>query len=319
MILVTGCAGFIGSHLCERLLLEGYKVVGVDNFDQFYDKQIKLSNLSVVMRHSGFHFHEGNICDESTWELLKQYAVTCIVHLAAKAGVLPSLQYPKDYLKVNIDGTYEVLKFMQHQGIKNIVFGSSSSVYGKNNRAPFSEEDMIDSPISPYAFSKRSCELMLYTWHHLYQLNVICLRFFTVIGPRQRPDLAIRKFVTKILNNEPIEMYGEGDTLRDYTFVGDIVEGILSSIRFVGNKSNVYEIINLGNEHPVSLHTLIQEVYRLLDRTPHIIKKELQAGDMLITSADCKKANQLLNYSPKVSFSEGLKLFIDWYKQTSLT
>jgi UDP-glucuronate 4-epimerase len=314
MILVTGCAGFIGSHLSERLLSSGHEVIGIDNFDPFYDKELKLKNLQYLLKYPGFHFIEGDICDETTWENASGKTIDTVIHLAAKAGVLPSLQHPDQYIRTNIHGTYKVLEFMQQEGIRNLLFASSSSVYGNNKKLPFSEEDNVDHPISPYAFTKKSCELLIHNWHHLYNINAVCLRFFTVFGPRQRPDLAIRKFVSKIMRDEPIEMYGDGGTARDYTYIDDTVEGIMRALRFVRGGKKTYEIINLGNHEPVSLGELIETIYKVLDKTPNIIQVDMKPGDVLYTYADLSRAHTLLQYTPKTSLTQGIQKFVEWYQ-----
>jgi len=314
MILVTGCAGFIGSHLCERLLSDGQKVVGLDNFDAFYPKSVKLKNMDGLFANPHFTFYEGDICDQAIWKKLKVHPITCVVHLAARAGVLPSLANPGNYIETNINGTYHLLEYMKKNEIRNLVFASSSSVYGNNTKIPFQESDSVDHPISPYAFTKKSCELMIHSWYHLYKINAICLRFFTVFGPRQRPDLAIRKFVTKIIQNEPIEMYGDGNTARDYTYIDDIVDGIISSINYCCTKEEVYEIINLGNHHPVTLQNLISTIYLALKKPEQVIKVPMKPGDVCFTYADISKASSLLNYAPKISLESGLHNFIEWYQ-----
>lgn len=312
-ILVTGVAGFIGSHLAEMLLKLGFKVIGIDNFDPFYDKSLKEQNVAGFISNTNFTFIEGDICIADTWNKIHE-PIEAVIHLAAKAGVLPSLKDPTSYIHTNILGTQFVLEFMKEKQVKKLLFASSSSVYGNNPTIPFLETDNVDHPISPYAYTKKAGELMIHTWHYLYQIDAICLRFFTVFGPRQRPDLAIRKFTHKIVSGQPIEMYGDGSTARDYTFVNDTVDGIVKALHYVLGNDRVYEIINLGNHHPVTLKELIDKIYTQLDMKPQIEVKEKQAGDVEITYADISKAKQMLGYEPNTSFDEGLKEFINWFK-----
>lgn len=314
-ILVTGCAGFIGSHLTERLLAEGYRVVGVDNFDPFYDRSIKERNLTNALAHPDFLFIEADI---RTTDWLGQLdAVDALIHIAAKAGVRPSIEQPAEYISTNITGTHNLLNWMQTKGVQKLVFASSSSVYGNNEKIPFSETDAVEQPISPYAFTKRSGELLTYSYHHLYGMSVINLRFFTVFGERQRPDLAIHKFVKMMDRNEPIPMFGQGDTSRDYTYVSDTVDGIVAALRYVDEHPNAYEIINLGNHSPVTLQTLVSTLYRLMDKTPNVRHLPKQPGDVERTYADVSRAAALLGYAPKVSLDEGLSRFVNWYKTLS--
>lgn len=316
-ILVTGAAGFIGSTLSEFLLKRNYKVIGLDNFDSFYKKEIKLQNLSIFESNSNFSFQEGDICEVQTFEKLPT-DVDAVIHLAAKAGVLPSLENPAAYINTNILGTQNLLDWMNSYEIKNLVFGSSSSVYGNSKSIPFKEDFDVRNPISPYAATKVAGELLTHTFHHIYKFNVINLRFFTVIGERQRPDLAINKFVGMIMNDDPVTMYGDGSTARDYTYVGDIVEGIYAALNYLFEHSNTYETINLGNHTPVKLNDMIDTLYKLLNKHPNIQQLPMQPGDVNITYADISKAQALLNYSPKVSFEEGCKRFIDWFKNKNL-
>ncbi len=312
-VLLTGCAGFIGSHLCEKLLAEGHRVTGVDNFDPFYDKKIKLRNLSASMQNSMFRFVETDLSEENGTENLRDnYNV--VIHLAAKAGVLPSIKNPEAYLRSNITGTLNILELMKDRGIRKLVFGSSSSIYGNNKKTPFGEDDNVDHPISPYAFTKKSCELLTHTYHHLYRIDVLNLRFFTVYGPRQRPDLAIHKFVRLMSENKPITLYGKGETARDYTFVGDIVNGILGAVDFLMKNNNAYEIINIGNNKPVKLKDLVEMLYELTGKQKNITCLPEQAGDVELTYADISKASRLLNYQPLKPLREGLEEFISWMR-----
>ena len=312
-ILITGCAGFIGSSLTEELLSQGYQVIGIDNFDPFYSREIKEQNLASSLHHPNFHFYEGDIALKETFEQINNH-VDSVIHIAAKAGVRPSILNPQAYIQTNIVGTETILNWMNSKGIKKFVFASSSSVYGNNTPVPFSEESIVDYPISPYAFTKKACELLNHTYHHLYQFDIINLRFFTVYGERQRPDLAIHKFVDAIYKNEPITMYGEGDTSRDYTYVKDIVKGIISALNYVNNTISVFETVNIGNSSPISLKDLVALIYELTNKTPNILKLEKQAGDVDVTFSDISKAKKLFQYEPQTTLKEGLFNFIKWYK-----
>jgi nucleoside-diphosphate-sugar epimerase len=312
-ILITGVAGFIGSHLCEKLLGLGHQVIGIDNFDTFYNRNIKEDNLKVALQNSLFSFCELDITNSTDFEKWPD-KIDVVVHLAAKAGVRPSIENPEAYLKTNILGTLNVLEYMRKIECQNLVFASSSSVYGNNTKIPFEESDSTDHPISPYAASKKSCELLIYNYHKLYQFNCINLRFFTVFGPRQRPDLAIHKFIKKISANEPIEVYGHGDTARDYTFVEDTINGIVSSINYIQSKQNIFETINLGNNTPISLKVLIQKIETHLGKKAKLNFQPMQDGDVDITFSSIEKAKELLSYNPSTSMDYGLEKFIAWYK-----
>jgi UDP-glucuronate 4-epimerase len=312
--LITGCAGFIGSHLLDRLLSEGHRVYGIDNFDPFYPKETKQRNILGALANTGFVFHEADIRDPASFNVFPE-DIDFVLHLAAKAGVRPSIENPESYLNTNILGTLNVLEFMRKINCKNLVFASSSSIYGNNIKIPFEETDNVDHQISPYAVSKKSGELLNYNYHNLYNFNIINLRFFTVYGPRQRPDLAIHKFVSKIMSNEKIDVYGDGGTSRDYTFVDDTISGIVGAIKYIQENKNIYETINLGNNHPVPLKTLIEKIETSLNCKAIIQYKPMQEGDVDITYASIEKAKTLLNYSPKTSIDEGLKKFISWYKE----
>jgi UDP-glucuronate 4-epimerase len=314
-ILVTGCAGFIGSHTTEALLARGYKVVGVDNFDPFYPKPVKERNLSGFLNHPEFRFYETDFTERDNLDQLPD-DITHVIHLAAKAGVRPSIDDPQGYMKTNLTGTYNILDWMVARGIRKMVFASSSSVYGNNPKLPFSETDNVDNPISPYAFTKKANELMNHTWHHLYGIDIVNLRFFTVYGPRQRPDLAIRKFAQLIKYNKPITMFGDGTTGRDYTFIEDIVAGILSSLDYVVKNDKVFEIFNLGNSSPVSLRELTDTLYRLMGKEKSIIYEPMQPGDVNFTYADISKAERLLGYKPATPLAQGLKKFLEWLEST---
>jgi UDP-glucuronate 4-epimerase len=314
-ILITGVAGFIGSSLAMKLLDSGNKIIGIDNFDNFYDPNIKKQNLNELLNNKNFIFYEFDIRDASKLHSIKE-KIDVIVHLAAKAGVLPSINLPQEYISTNINGTQNILDFMNLKAIQKMIFASSSSVYGNNLKVPFSESDNVDYPISPYAFTKKTCELMNYTYHHLYKLDIINLRFFTVYGPKQRPDLAIHKFVKLIESGRPVEMYGDGSSARDYTYIDDIVNGIQKSIDYIYTKSNVYEIINIGNNSPVTIQYLISTIYDIMGKVPNIITSPSKPGDVDITYADLTKARNILDYTPSTELRAGLEKFIDWHSNS---
>ena len=312
-VLVTGAAGFIGSHLCEALLERGYKVTGIDNFDSFYDENIKRDNLQASLDHENYTFFQGDAGDTQLLDSIP-HKIDVVVHLAAKAGVLPSLKDPNAYIKANVELSNNILEWMRSNGVQKLVFASSSSVYGNNARIPFSETDDVNEPISPYAFTKRSCELMNHTYHSLYGLDIVNLRFFTVYGERQRPDLAIHKFVRLIMNGQPLTIYGDGETARDYTYYADTVDGIIAAIEYVKNNTGVLETFNLGNHSPVSLKELISAISEAAGIEPKLVYEKMKPGDVNITYASIDKAQKLLNYHPKTNLKEGLRNFIKWYK-----
>lgn len=312
-VLVTGCAGFIGSTLCEKLLLSGCRVVGIDNFDPFYPRAVKEDNLKTCRLNSAFEFFEKDISYKEQLSSIDR-TVDVVIHIAAKVGVRPSIYNPQAYIQTNITGTQNILDWMNERGVKKLVFASSSSVYGNDTQVPFSESANVDCPISPYAFTKKACELLNYTYHSLYQFDIVNLRFFTVYGERQRPDLAIYKFVDAISKKEPIIMYGKGDTSRDYTYVQDTVAGVLGALKYVSENKNVFEIANLGNSHPVSLKELVDTIYELMEEEPNILYESKQPGDVEATFADISKAKKLFGYNPETNLRDGLKNFIAWYQ-----
>ncbi|MFT8316567.1 MAG: GDP-mannose 4,6-dehydratase [Clostridium sp.] len=321
-ILVTGGAGFIGSHLCEALLKRENKVIIIDNFNDYYNPIIKKKNIQDMynsMKLNGISIHnlrlfEGDIRDKEKLNEVFNEKIDIIVHLAAMAGVRPSIKNPVLYYDVNINGTLNLLEKCRENEIKKFVFASSSSVYGNNKKVPFSESDNVDFPISPYAATKKSGELLCHTYYHLYNINTACLRFFTVYGPRQRPDLAIHKFTKLISNGEGIPFYGDGTTERDYTYIDDIVNGILSAIDWVDNSNKNYEIFNIGGDHTISLKEMVETIENTLDKKAKLNIMPMQPGDVNRTCADISKSNNVLGYNPKVSFKEGIKNFVDWYK-----
>lgn len=315
-ILVTGGAGFIGSHLCGQLLEKGRRVVCLDNFDTFYDPAIKERNVAALLEDGNFTLVKGDIRDARVLKnIFADNKVDCVVHLAAKAGVRPSIRQPAEYMDVNVNGTTCLLEAMREAGVNRFVFGSSSSIYGNQVKMPFSESDDVSRPISPYAASKRSGELLAHVYHHLYGMDVVCLRFFTVYGPRQRPDLAIHKFTQLALNDQPIPLYGDGLTRRDYTFVEDIAGGIMTLIETPGRG---FEIFNLGCGNPVTLFDMVKALEKVLGKRLAINFLEKQPGDVEQTWADIGKAHKAFGYQPSVSLEEGVRQFVEWYRATML-
>jgi len=309
-LLVTGGAGFIGSHLIERLLREGDEVVCLDNFNDYYGPEIKRNNIKSFLRERNFELVKADIRDKDTLkEIFEKYKFQKVIHLAAQAGVRLSLKQPNLYVDVNINGTLNLLELSREYKIKNFIFGSSSSVYGTTKEIPFSEEGKL-KPISPYGVSKRAGELLCYTYNHLYNLPVTILRFFTVYGPRQRPDMAIHKFTKLIDECKKIYLYGDGKTSRDYTYISDIVEGIISAL----NNNFNYEIFNLGNSNPTNLSYLISLIEKNIGKSVKIKYLPEQPGDPSITFADISESKRMLNYEPKVKIEEGIKRFVEWYK-----
>lgn len=308
-ILVTGGAGFIGSTLIDHLLTEGHKVISIDNFDHFYARAIKERNIAAHYNSPNFSFFEADIRHIDQVPALESLPVDVIVHLAAKAGVRPSLENPVEYFDVNINGTLQLLEFARKKQIRQFVFASSSSVYGINPNIPWKESEADLMPISPYASSKLAGEKIGFTYSHLYGIRFIALRLFTVYGPRQRPDLAISKFFNAIINGHPIHMYGDGSTGRDYTYVEDIVRGIRSAISYDASR---YEIFNLGNNKPTSLKVLIDMIAGITGKVPEIIPCSEQPGDVRFTCADIAKSVDQLHYKPDTRLEEGLGIQYNW-------
>ena len=313
-ILVTGGAGFIGSNLCEKLVFElNREVVCADNFNSFYSPLIKENNIAELLKNRNFKLFRVDICNKDLLKkIFQQNKIDLVIHLAAMAGVRPSIENPLLYEQVNIKGTMNLLECMREEKIKKLIFASSSSVYGGNKKVPFSEEDKVDFPISPYAATKKAGELVCYTYHHLYDISAFCFRFFTVYGPRQRPEMAIHKFIAKIINGEEINIYGDGSSSRDYTYIDDIVSGIVSGIDALRG----YEIINLGNSHPETLSGLIKIIEKTSQINAKIKFEEMKPGDVFTTFADINKAAKLLDYNPVVSLETGISRFLSWYKKT---
>jgi UDP-glucuronate 4-epimerase len=310
--LITGGAGFIGSHLVDRLLATDVeRITVVDDFNDFYNPAIKRHNICEHQNDSRYSIHEVDIRDRAALErVFNEGNFDCVVHLAARAGVRPSLAEPQLYTETNINGTVNLLELARRQSIKQFVFGSSSSVYGINAKVPFSEDDPIRQPISPYAATKGAGELLCHTYSHLYGLRCVCLRFFTVYGPRQRPDLAIHKFAKLISQHKPIPVFGDGTTRRDYTYIDDIIDGVTAAIDY--DQTN-YEVINLGESRTVELRELISLLEKELDTHAIIERQPPQPGDVPQTFADVSKARALLNYQPKTQIEEGLHRFVEWF------
>ncbi len=309
--LVTGAAGFIGSHLCERLLVEGWTVVGVDNFDDFYDPKIKRLNIDSCLKNKNFKLIEADIRDSTAINKAIGSDIEIIVHLAAKAGVRPSIAQPVLYADVNVNGTTVLLEAAKKHNVTKFIFASSSSVYGNNEKVPFSEEDNVDFPISPYAATKKAGELICHTYHHLYGIHITCLRYFTVYGPRQRPDLAIHKFAKLIEQTKPIPVYGNGTMMRDFTYIDDIINGTLAAIE----QCTGFNLYNLGCSHPISVNDLIAEIEKALGKKA--VKEYLppQPGDVERTYADVTKAAKDLGYNPSTTIQEGLAKFVTWLRK----
>jgi len=313
-ILVTGCAGFIGSNLVDYLLKEGHIVIGIDNFDNYYPKEIKISNLQAANRNNYFYFFEVDILNQiKLFELKNNY--DAIIHLAAKAGVRPSIENPSLYQRVNVEGTQNILNFAKVCGVNKIIFASSSSVYGINENLPWKESDLKLMPISPYASSKISGEFLGQTFSNSYNKTFISLRFFTVYGPRQRPDLAINKFFKKIKNNEVIELYGDGTSIRDYTYISDTIDGIYAAL--INNNLTGYNVFNLGSGAPISLIDMIQTIEEILEKKAKIKYLEMQLGDAPKTYSDNSSSRYFLNYSPKISFKSGLNFYFNYLDQNT--
>ena len=348
-IIVTGGAGFIGSHLCEKLLSLGHRVINIDNFNDFYDFRIKIRNvlestdnrelirdfqelgknikenlrkddiveaLCDVAEGRNYKLYYGDIRD---MDFLNKIFITekpeMIINLAGMAGVRPSLLDPILYEDVNIKGTMNLLEMCKKYNVKKFIQASSSSVYGNNKKVPFKEEDNVDFPISPYAATKKSCELMGYVYHSLYKIDMFQLRFFTVYGERQRPDLAIYKFTKLISEEKTVSVYGNGNSFRDYTYIDDIIQGILKSIDYLIKNKNIYEILNLGKSHTISLKEMIFVIENELNKKAKIKNFPFQQGDVEKTYADISKGKRFIGYAPKIDFNEGIKRFIKWYRE----
>ena len=336
--LITGGAGFIGSHLVGELLKGGNKVINVDNFNEFYDYNIKVKNvldstgkiqqnneeeikveeLQDLKKLVDSESYTLEVVDITNMEILEEVfqknKIDMVVHLAAMAGVRPSIEKPLLYEKVNVKGTMNILELMNKYNIKKFVRASSSSVYGNNEKVPFSEKDNVDRAISPYAATKKSCEVIGHSYHHLHKTDMIMLRFFTVYGPRQRPDLAIHKFTKAIIEEKEIPFYGDGTTQRDYTYIDDIIDGVLKSIIYLEKNENIYEIINLGESETISLKRMVETLEEEIGKKAVLKRLPMQPGDVNRTFADISKAKELIGYNPKTKFEEGIQKFINWYR-----
>lgn len=334
--LITGGSGFIGSHLVEQLLKNGHSVINIDNFDDFYDYKIKINNtleslgqekqtvfsdkdtdiknLIQSTESATYRLYYQDIRDkEGLANIFNSYQIDMVVHLAALAGVRPSIERPMDYAEVNILGSMNLWELCKDFGVKKFVCASSSSVYGNNEKVPFSEEDNVDRPISPYAATKKCGEILGHTYHHLYDIDMIQLRFFTVYGPRQRPDLAIHKFTHLISSDKEIPFYGDGSTARDYTFIEDIIDGITKSIRYLEENDKVYEIINLGENQVINLKEMLATIETEMGKSAIKNQLPMQPGDVQKTNADITKAKSLIGYHPTTNFQNGIKKFVEWF------
>ncbi len=310
--LVTGGAGFIGSSVVDRLLGRGDSVVCLDNFDDFYSPSMKRMNIDGALRDKNFKLVEGDIRDIALLrKLFAEEGIDMVFHPAARAGVRPSIIDPLLYEDVNVKGTMNLLEVSREHKVKGFIFASSSSIYGKNKKVPFSEEDNVDYPVSPYAATKKACELICYTYHHLHKMNITCLRFFTVYGPRQRPEMAIHKFTRLIDQGRPVPMFGDGLSKRDYTYIDDIVDGVVKAI----DHNAPYDIFNLGESQTTELRELIGLIEEHLGKKALIERLPDQPGDVPITYADITKSVKVLGYAPRTKVAEGVKKFVLWYKE----
>lgn len=321
-ILVTGGAGFIGSHLCEALLIDHNMIIVLDSFNDFYSRSIKMSNIDEIKKtiknhnidESLFKVIKGDIRDRNVVDnVFLQYHFDIVIHLAAYAGVRPSIEQPLLYYDVNVMGTLNILEAVKKNNTRKLIFASSSSVYGNNEKIPFNENDFVDNPISPYAATKKAGELMCYTYSSLYDIKVACLRFFTVYGPRQRPDLAIYKFTEAIYNDLEIPFYGDGETKRDYTYIDDIIHGITQTIHWIEHTDKRYQVLNLGESKTISLEEMVETLEKTIGKKARIKRLPNQLGDVQITNADITKSRMLLDYNPKTQFEDGIESFIKWF------
>lgn len=308
-ILITGGAGFIGSHLAQRLFREGKHLAIVDNLDDYYPAELKRANLEEVKASGEFQFFPADIRDgDKLREVFATFKPDAVIHLAARPGVRLSFAQPEAYTSINVVGTTQVFEISRQSGVRRIVFASSSSVYGQSGRAPFREDATISHPLSIYAATKVAGEALAFTYSHAYALSVVCLRLFTAYGPRQRPDLAIRKFAGMIQEGKEIPIFGDGSLERDYTYIDDLVDGILRALDATGN----FDIFNIGNSHPVRVDEMVNTLGRALGKTVRMKFVPTPAGEMVLTHADLAKANRILGYSPKVNFQEGIRRFAEW-------
>ena len=323
-LLITGGAGFIGSHLAERLLTNNDKIVIIDNFNAFYNSEIKENNIKELINkrkelrldEDYLKVYRGDIRDNDLLSrVFNENKIVMVIHLAAMTGVRSSIQRPKEYYDVNVYGTINMLEACKDMNVKKFIFASSSSVYGNNQKVPFVETDAVDAPISPYAASKRAGELLCHTYHHLYDVSIACLRFFTVYGPKQRPDLAIHKFTRLILSNEELPLYGNGDSKRDYTYIDDIIDGIIKTINWIDTDQKQFEVFYLGGSRTVSLNMMVRTIEKVIGKKAIIKRLPPQPGDVNRTYADISKSKAILGYNPEFDFEEGIKNFVKWYQR----
>jgi len=308
--LVTGGAGFIGSHLVERLLQEGHRVICLDNFDDFYDPALKRRNLTDARKDSRFRLVEGDLRDEGILKrIFGEEKVEIVAHMAARAGVRPSIEQPLLYADVNIRGTLSLLEECKKYKIRRLVFASSSSVYGNNPKVPFAEDDPVDNPISPYAATKKAAELICHTYHHLYGMDIACLRYFTVYGPRQRPEMAIHQFSRLIHRGKKVSLFGDGSSRRDYTYIDDAIDGTMGALF----REHGYEIYNIGESQTTTLSELVQWIEEQMGKRAQVEYLPAQPGDVERTYADIRKARERLGYQPKINMREGISRFVRWY------
>ncbi len=310
-ILVTGGAGFIGSHLCDRLIRAGREVVCLDVFDNFYPRETKLRNIEALKGEDRYHLYEGDIRDPALLEdLFGHHSLDAVVHLAARAGVRPSLELPRLYADVNVTGTATLLEHCRAFKVRRFIFGSSSSVYGNSDAVPFRESGPASEPVSPYAATKRAGELLCHTYHHLYGMDISCLRFFTVYGPRQRPEMAIHKFTRLIDRGDVVPIFGDGSSARDYTYVDDIVDGLEAAVE----RTRGYQVLNLGRSEVVDLWTLVSLLEAALGKKARTTPEREQPGDVRQTCADISRAREILGYRPRVDIRDGIGRFVEWYR-----
>ncbi|NKF50104.1 NAD-dependent epimerase [Shewanella sp. WXL01] len=331
-VLVTGAAGFIGSHAVKRLLAEGHSVVGVDNLNQYYDVELKLNRLKWIGEHTEFHFEQLDIADiQPVQQIFAQYNFDAVIHLAAQAGVRHSLEDPHSYMNANMMGFFSVLEACKRNRIEHLVYASSSSVYGLNSQTPYSTADNVDHPLSLYAATKKSNELMAHSYSHLYQLPTTGLRFFTVYGPWGRPDMALFKFTKAILAGDTIDIYNHGQLSRDFTYIDDIIDGLMAVLEHppvensawdtkqamytesIAHSSSPYQVYNIGSGNPVNLMDFVAEIEKVLGKQAKKRMLPMQKGELLTTWADTEPLREMTGFSPSVSFSEGVKCFVDWY------
>lgn len=321
-IIVTGVAGFIGSHVADALTAAGHVVYGIDNFDPLYPRETKERNIADLLSHTGFRFFEADLLNQQRLNAVFESAlrdgrpIDAVVHLAAKAGVRPSIEDPVAYTKSNVEGTVNIMEAMAANDVRDLVFASSSSVYGNTEEVPFTEEAVVDYPISPYAATKKACELLSHTYAHLHKMRVAALRFFTVYGPRQRPDLAIAKFSRLIDRESTIPFYGDGSTERDYTYIDDTVDGVVKSMDWLmAQEPGTFEVFNLGESRTVSLTRLVEIIEEAVGKKARIDRQPPQPGDVIRTYADISKAKRTFGYNPSVSIEEGVKKQVAWMRE----